>query len=307
MFTNLYNKFFGETLENQVRRVQKDKIDILIKETVLDLDLLKKIKTTKRPMMTINGYNDSNEWRVVIGLPKNYHIRNNNRGMLKRYILTNFRISNLSYQSFRFMIDDNVIIEDNLHPWSNLWKDNSVCDSMNLKYLKFPIQELNNQSIKFEFVYSKSVLEDPKDLYIEFDINRFHNKRTENIFYNAWTQKTYNIITPVILDTKNNSLNLNDLDKNTKLHQMVFESPDGEYPLKNIELIDYDDNVIKLDPWDYEQSGSYYKIKFSKDIVNGLNNNDWKEIIFNFDQEIKNVKLLTTRIIRFKNNRLSEI
>jgi len=316
MLNHLYNWLFRDTTANQIRDLQLDKSDLVELETDIDFDKLKKVQSVKKPFLVSGGYlKDCETWTLVFTLPSIYHF---NRHILKQYILTNFNISHLNYRNLKLSIDDQIIIDDTSHPWKESWKSHLQKGKTNcsIPYLTFPIQEINYQSIRFELTYDKSVVEDPKDVFISFDIQLFKDRKDELDFFNAWKVKKFSCLSPRShIVTSYGVVHGRDdwfLPVNQIFYEIILkvkkDSEYNEFPLKTIQLTDHDGDKHQLCLHDYEEVDDFYRLTLTNNYIDGLSSFDWKSIEMipkiGYREKIDKIHLFTSSKLQFKNNRL---
>ena len=317
MFRNLYNWVFSSTdanlntsIPDQIKDLQSNTLDMIELIGDFDVNKIEKVQSVNKSFIVTRGYLNSNpEWTLVLTLPSVYF--NSIGSVLKKYILTNFKITNPNYRSLKLTIDGHIIIDDVYHPWRKSWKTLSNPDDNNtdcISYLTFPIQEINGQNIRFEITFEKNMVIDPKTITLSYDINQFKDKNDELNFFNAWVLKKYDLLTPVKY-FKNYFDCL--LSKNYIYYEMIASLKESlnesarEFPIDTIKLTDSNDKVYVLKLCDYDQVDNYYRVVLTKNYIDGLSGGDWKsiEIIpkINCKDKIKEISFLCSGKLQFKN------
>jgi len=311
MFNYLYDLVFPPrpTVANQVKNLQSNNINLLEIEDGFDLDLEKtqKIRNITKSFIITKGYlNKDKCWTLVCILPAVFD------EICKKYILTNFMISNPNYETLEIKIDNNIIINDIHHPWVKQWKhlsngssDTSQKNDNSIPYLTFPIPEINGQAIRFEITYDKNVIEDPKDITLNFDLCMFKEKNDETKFFNVWHTKKHMMLSSIKYPTGNPEWILH---KNYNYYEMVIsvkEKVDDILPIETIKLTNNNNNIYSLDLCKYECIDNFYRIVFSNNYIDGLSGIDWKniEIIpkINYKDKIENIYILCSNKLQYKN------
>lgn len=316
MLNNFYNWLFRGSTADQIIKLQLDKAHLVELETCIKFDKLIKIHSTRESLLVTSGYlKDNKTWKLVFNIPKNS----------QQYILTNFNISNLNYSDLKVIIDDQTIIHDSFHPWKGLWRDHQEKKNdseYSIPYLTFPIQKINNQSIQFELTFDKSILQDPKDIYISYDMYIFKNYFDKTKFFNVWKVNKFICLSPKSHNFNSSGIeHIKDdwfLDVNQIYYEIIITIKDlindlvndkvEEFPLETIRLTDNEGSISNLYLGDFERSGKSYRLILTNNYVDGLCASDWKSIELipkiGYREKIDKIDVLSSSILQFKNHRL---